>query len=620
MNLRKCGSTIFLLVMVVFLNGCNAKNQGETEGQVDHIEIAKQQMILDLENLTSKEYEGRRPGTEGNIKATKYIAERYSVIGLAPFKNGYEQPYKKPTENVVDIDLKLLEDDVVINEFIYGKDYVEIFLDDVNIELPLVKEPSDYDCAVLVDKPSDVAKLRMNEKVKLILQRNIKSLKRSGYFYHKNITPQIALSSESYDSLMKSIGETISFQADIQVNELEQSNVAAMIKGKNSDHSFIISAHFDSMGSIGDSYWPGALDNASGVSTLLSTAQYLKDFYKDEQPPYDIIFCAFNSEETISNSEAGSIEFHNLMQEAYQSVMLLNLDCLGNMDQSSLLIVNNDSEASQQITSDMMDYFQSISISVDHGEKAFMSDHISFEHGITLTTLEDLGSSNIHTQDDTYKDVDIDYLLIISKELANYISREMDYQELVHEMNQNVIKDEEPSPTVEEVTEGPVIDAPFSLEEFETRIGKSFGYEEKLGLDIYVNRYREKSFSDDKILTLQDIRSFYYMINGFESIHLYVYSKDIADEILAYDMDRESNQLEESDLEFLVSIDNLDYHITELKDHSRVITSTFENDDYIILATIYVYPDEDSVEAYKQSFMERIPSEYISKTIEVLTE
>lgn len=50
-------------------------------------------LMLDLKILSSDSLEGRKTGTEGNKKARAYIIDQIKKSGLAPFVDGYEQPF-----------------------------------------------------------------------------------------------------------------------------------------------------------------------------------------------------------------------------------------------------------------------------------------------------------------------------------------------------------------------------------------------------------------------------------------------------------------------------------------------------------------------------------------------
>lgn len=89
-------------------------------------------------------------------------------------------------------------------------------------------------------------------------------------------------------------------QIDLEVDamlvpEYSTRNVAGMIKGSSgTDSTVVITAHFDHLGMLGKNvYFPGANDNASGVSMMLS---FVKQFSK-QQPKYNTVFLGFSGEE-----------------------------------------------------------------------------------------------------------------------------------------------------------------------------------------------------------------------------------------------------------------------------------------------------------------------------------
>ena len=56
--------------------------------QLDHA-----QLLADVKQLSAPEFEGRKTGSPGNLKAQQLIAQRFLQIGLTPFKAGYLQPF-----------------------------------------------------------------------------------------------------------------------------------------------------------------------------------------------------------------------------------------------------------------------------------------------------------------------------------------------------------------------------------------------------------------------------------------------------------------------------------------------------------------------------------------------
>lgn len=79
------------------------------------------------------------------------------------------------------------------------------------------------------------------------------------------------------------------------VRNFKAANVCGMVKGTAQPDSVIfITAHYDHLGGMGKhTYFPGANDNASGVSLLLNLAKY----YAANPAPFSIAFICFAGEE-----------------------------------------------------------------------------------------------------------------------------------------------------------------------------------------------------------------------------------------------------------------------------------------------------------------------------------
>lgn len=106
-------------------------------------------------------------------------------------------------------------------------------------------------------------------------------------------------------------------------DDINISNVISKISGKDNSTAIILTAHFDA-------WFNGAVDNASGVATVLEIAKLLKDSSKKESLNYDVIFLMTNGEMSLF---AGSRDFvTKLEQLQYKSVFNINIDCVGMKD------------------------------------------------------------------------------------------------------------------------------------------------------------------------------------------------------------------------------------------------------------------------------------------------
>ncbi|HTA63696.1 MAG TPA: M28 family peptidase [Bacteroidia bacterium] len=113
-------------------------------------------------------------------------------------------------------------------------------------------------------------------------------------------------------------------------------NICAYINGKDkkSDTVIMLTAHYDHLGMMGNkTYFPGANDNASGVSMLLNLAKY----YTQHPPKYKTVFVFFAGEEA---GLLGSKYFtEHPVFELSKIKFLINLDLLGTGDEG-ITVVN----------------------------------------------------------------------------------------------------------------------------------------------------------------------------------------------------------------------------------------------------------------------------------------
>jgi hypothetical protein len=112
-------------------------------------------------------------------------------------------------------------------------------------------------------------------------------------------------------------------------------NVCAFIPGTvNNDTMIVLTAHYDHLGAMGKmTYFPGANDNASGVSMLLNLVKY----YSKNPPKYKMVFVFFAGEEAGLLGSKYFVEQNTL--DLPKIKFLLNLDLLGTGDEG-ITVVN----------------------------------------------------------------------------------------------------------------------------------------------------------------------------------------------------------------------------------------------------------------------------------------
>ena len=113
-------------------------------------------------------------------------------------------------------------------------------------------------------------------------------------------------------------------------------NICGYINGTtlNNDTVLMLTAHYDHLGMMGNkTYFPGANDNASGVSMLLNLVKY----YSTHPPKYKTIFVFFAGEEAGLLGSKYFVE-HPVF-ELGKIKFLINLDLLGTGDEG-ITVVN----------------------------------------------------------------------------------------------------------------------------------------------------------------------------------------------------------------------------------------------------------------------------------------
>lgn len=111
-------------------------------------------------------------------------------------------------------------------------------------------------------------------------------------------------------------------------------NVLGLIKGTEQPNKYIVvSAHYDHEGIKNGDIYNGADDNASGVSALLSFAEY----FKNNPPKHSVILAAFDGEELNLQGSKYYVK-HPII--SLKSVMVdINMDMISRSDKKELFAV-----------------------------------------------------------------------------------------------------------------------------------------------------------------------------------------------------------------------------------------------------------------------------------------
>ncbi len=298
-----------------------------------------------LSTLCSKDFHGRGYTNKGDIIASKFIATELKKNKVKKVSSSYFQNFEMPICYISDLGLLKIDsstlkcgNDYIIypGSFSCSGKYSLIRIDKQNIKDLYTKKLTEsflvIDTCLTNDKSiKDIIneirhKNPMNAKgIITLVAKNTVQIEDS----EPRSWVQMEITCNSFPENAKQI--EISFKSNY-IEKYKTRNVVAVIPGK-SDSIIAFSAHYDHLGEFGNVYFPGANDNASGVTMLLDLC---KTFSK-EKPRYTMVFLFFTGEEI---GLVGSQYFvANPLIKLNKIKFLLNLDLVGS-GEDGITVVN----------------------------------------------------------------------------------------------------------------------------------------------------------------------------------------------------------------------------------------------------------------------------------------
>jgi aminopeptidase YwaD len=320
-----------------------------------------------IKQLTSKKFSGRGYIKNGCNKAGDYISDFFKEKKLLAFSNSYFQPFS-----------------ISVNTF------------PGNIEVELNNKKLIPGIHYLINPESSGAKGKytLSKKDSVTYFADVEFQKRIIIKKVKKLTWGVSTKVEKYlsisvlaDSLKQEL-KTISINTKNKwIKDYQLKNVCGYIKGKVYPDSFIVfTAHYDHLGKMGkQTIFPGANDNASGVSMLFS----LIDYYTLYQPDISIVFICFAAEEA---GLLGSEYFtENPLFPLKKINFLINLDLLGTGNEG-ITVVNATEFKNEFEQLKIINENQKLLSLIKPRGKAANSDHYWFtEKGIPSFFIYTLG-------------------------------------------------------------------------------------------------------------------------------------------------------------------------------------------------------------------------------------
>jgi len=203
------------------------------------------------------------------------------------------------------------------------------------------------------------------------------------------------------------------------IKNFESKNIGCFIGGQvNSDTTIVFSAHYDHLGGMGKStFFPGANDNASGVSVVLNLIKY----YKIHPPKYKTVFIFFAGEEAGLLGSRFFVESEAI--DLSKIKFLVNLDLLGTGD-DGIMVVNGAIHEKEFTLLNKINAEQNLVKEIKKRGRASNSDHYWFsEKGVPCFFIYTLGgTTSYHDVYDIEKTLPLtDYVDVFSL-ITSFIS------------------------------------------------------------------------------------------------------------------------------------------------------------------------------------------------------
>lgn len=320
-----------------------------------------------LKKLTSKDFFGRGYLNNGLDKAAKYISGELQRWKAEPlFGTGYFQWFDFnvntfPGKMEVRVNGKKLKP---------GEDYI------------VSPESSGLKGSFKVEKKDSTTYISREGEmpVAVVLQRKLT------FSVAHEAQPYCAVELLNKDQYKEIKTVDVNIENKVLTKYINK-NICAYIPGKvNNDTMVVFTAHYDHLGGMGKAtYFPGANDNASGVSMLLNLVKY----YSKNPPKYKAVFVFFAGEEAGLLGSKYFVEQNTV--DLKKIKFLLNLDLLGTGDEG-ITVVNATEFKPQFETLKKINEEKNYLPQVKPRGKAHNSDHYWFtEKGVPCFFIYTMG-------------------------------------------------------------------------------------------------------------------------------------------------------------------------------------------------------------------------------------
>lgn len=426
MRIRRLLAIVLLVFALLIPVACTAK-----PALIETFVFDGEEAMKHVVELAGPKYEGRLPGTPGNILAAEYIAGVFAGHSLMARgdDNTYYQWYEQPTSAYPQpFAVEILKPNGSLEKsFRYRYDFIEAnastgysvnaTVDAANCTVSasestiLVTDPLGVTATTLIIGRAPLSGLGDNRASMFIRTGRLQS---EGY-------PTILVTPEVFESIASylSDGYLLRLSGEVDYPIVTVPNVVAHLPAFGTpEASLIIAAHFDHFGmDFTGEINSGAVDNASGVAVMLELARFLSQ----EQLPIDFSFVAFNGE------ERGLLGARHYQQAAniVQGTKVINIDTVGLAESEYTFLLYHGS--GRRLASELDAIYK------EHGQEArsapsTRADHAPFgERGYEAVSIVQMNQhyfdNEYHTPYDTIDLISASSLQQVGQLVLDYISQ-----------------------------------------------------------------------------------------------------------------------------------------------------------------------------------------------------
>ena len=406
-----------------------------------------------IRELSSPRDEGRLTGSPGNERAMAWVAARFRAMGLQPFANtgDYAQPFEAYVPTLLSTPvLEVHGPGGSIKAYRHYVDFRETCSGhsqpgDVQGKAEaltsswLLKRPAkpillfdSVDSRSLAESPvldSGVRGVILRE-ADAVVARKAGSIGSHAFHDAKGFVKFLVKASVMEElKRAAAAGCTIRMKADFTMRWVRTANIAGFLPAADGrmDAVEVVSCHLDHLGRTTEGgFFPGALDNASGVGTMVALAHAIAADRSRLSKAF--VFVAFNAEEEYLGGSAHLVRRPPLMPARTE---VLNFDMVGSKEKVVLeldsAILSAREDPRDPIVAGLEKRIKRIAerhgLPIRFNRKADSSDHVPFAARLipAVTFIND-AEGDYHTVRDDLRTIDQDRLGEVGQVALEYLA------------------------------------------------------------------------------------------------------------------------------------------------------------------------------------------------------